>query len=246
MKTASASKLAIIATAATAALAAVWTVPVAYGQRVQAPPVRLPNLMTNPVLPPVIQPMNNPVAPIIQSPFIRHNGTTPEVVHPGRGDNNRQNNNRRDDNDGRGQRGGNRNVVFVPVPAPYYYQDNYYHPPEPTVSVPGQIPQRRSDYERQTSFNPTPNVPAPSAGTAAPTFVYEPPPQVYSEPRMIINEPRPTRVLQPPALGTSRAEVFQLLGQPFGVIQSRGNETLYFDGGLIVVIGPDGRVIQTR
>jgi hypothetical protein len=164
------------------------------------------------------------------------------VVHPDSRDNSRQG-----VNDGRGQRGGNRNVVFVPVPAPYYYYpDNYYYPPSPTVSVPGQLPQRRSDYERQTSFNPNPNIPAAAAGTPASTFVYEPPPQVYSEPRMIINEPQPNRVLQAPTLGTSRADVLQRLGDPFGVIQSRGNDTLYFDGGLIVVFGPDGRVIETR
>jgi hypothetical protein len=245
MKIATASKLAIISTAAAAALAAGWTVPAAYGQRVQAPPIKLPNVPTNPVLPPLIQPMRNPVAPIIQSPFIRHNGTTPEVVNPSQ---NRRDD-RRDDNDGRGQRGG-RNVVFVPVPAPYYYDNyNYYYtPPEPTVSVPGQLPQRRSDYERerQTSFNPNPNLPAAPAGTPASTFVYEPQPVAYSEPRMIINEPRPNLVIQPPALGTSRAEVYQRYGNPFGTITARGTETLYFDGGLIVVIGADGRVIQTR
>jgi hypothetical protein len=62
---------------------------------------------------------------------------------------------------------------------------------------------------------------------------------------MIINEPRPNRVIVPPDIGTSRADVVALFGQPWGTISARGQETLYFDG-LVVVFGADGRVSQVR
>lgn len=196
--------------------------------------------MTNP-----IAPMGNPIQPVIPSPFMRYGGTTPTVVIPqqsrgGRGYNASGGNNQ-------GQRGG-RDVVYVPVAVPtYYYPPSYYYQPEyepSPVTIPGQLPGGRYDYSRATSFNPSPN--APPATPPASTFVYEPQPELYFEPRMIINEPRPNRVLEPPAIGTSRADVVGRLGQPWGTVTARGTETLYFDGGLVVVIAADGRVIQVR
>jgi hypothetical protein len=55
---------------------------------------------------------------------------------------------------------------------------------------------------------------------------------------------RPNRVVVPPAIGASRADVLALFGKPWGTISARGQETLYFDGLTVVFV--DGRVIQTR
>jgi hypothetical protein len=192
--------------------------------------------MSNP-----IAPMGNPVAPVL--PFVRY-GTTPTVVVPEAP---------RGGNRGNNGRGRGRDTVFVPVPVPtYYYPSDYY--PEPryeTVTVPGQLPTRRYEYsdsyetqpQGQVNFNSGRN---PSASTPpASTFVGAPQTEYYTEPRMIINEPRPNRVVVPPTIGTSRADVVARMGQPWGSFQSRGQETLYFDG-VTVVLGTDGRVIQIR
>jgi hypothetical protein len=187
--------------------------------------------MSNPVAP-----MGNPVAPIISSPYVRYGGTSPTVVVPEPARGNRGNN-------GRGRDG--RDVVYVPVAVPTYYYPpsyNYYPEYEPTpATVPGQLPGVRYDYsQRQGAFNSTPNTQAPAP--PASTVVYIPQSEVYSEP--IVNEPRPNRVIQPPAIGTSRADVVASLGQPWGTVSARGQETLYFDG--LTVVLADGRVIQVR
>jgi hypothetical protein len=147
----------------------------------------------------------------------------------------------------RGNNGRGRDLVAVPVAVPTYYYppyyNNYYPQPEPApVTIPGQLPGARYDYPRPGTFdNPNASQAAPHASTPE----YVPQREVYSEPRVIINEPRPNRVVVPPAIGTSRADVIAQHGQPWGTISTRGQETLYFDG-LVVVFGPDGRVAQVR
>ncbi len=185
-----------------------------------------------------VGPMGNPVQPIIQSPFMRYSGTTPTVVIP------EQQRDNRGGNVGRG-----RDVVRVPVAVPVYYYppyyNNYYPEPAPaSVTVPGQLPGPRYDYPSPGVINPSPNAaPAsPPAGRVDLDSIRQP--EVYSEPRMIINEPRPTRVIVPPALGTSRADVLATFGQPWGTFLARGQETLYFDG--LVLVLTDGRVTQVR
>lgn len=179
--------------------------------------------MSNPV-----GPMGNPVQPIIRSPFIRYSDSGPTVVMPEQSRGNR----------GNSGRGRDRDVILVPVAGPaYYYPPSYNYYPEletATVTVPGRLPASR--YDRSPNSQPV----APPASV----FTTVPQPEVYSEPRMIINEPRPNRVIVPPAIGTPRSDVVARLGQPWGTISARGQETLYFDG--VVVVFAAGRVIQVR
>jgi hypothetical protein len=137
-------------------------------------------------------------------------------------------------------------VIYVPVAVPTYYyppySNNYYPELEPApVTIPGQLPGASFGYPSPGTIS-SPN---PPQAMPAGTFDYVPQPEVYSEPRVIINEPRPNRVIVPPAIGTSRAEVVALFGPPWGTISARGQETLYFDG-LVVVFGADGRVALVR
>jgi hypothetical protein len=208
------------------------------GTRQPAPPQRQVTPVPSSVILPMgnpVGPMGNPVQPIIPSPFMRYGETGPTVVMPDQSRGNRGNN-------GRG-----RDVILVPVAVPTYYYppyyNNYYPEPEPApVTIPGQLPGARHDYPRPGTIN-SPNV--VEANPPASTLDYVPQPEVYSEPRMIINEPRPNRVIVPPAIGTSRADVIARFGSPWGTISARGQETLYFDG-LVVVFGADGRVVQVR
>ena len=197
---------------------------------------------TSPVIGPMgnpIAPMANPVAPVISPAFMRFSDPVPTVVVPEQFSDSRQ---------GRRNRGRDgRDVIYVPVGVPaYYYPPAYYDYPEagltPPPTIPGQLPGVRYNYEAPANFT-TSNVPAPNQ--AAGTFDNTPQTEVYSEPRMIINEPRPNRVVTPPAVGTPRSDVIGLFGRPWGTIQSRGQETLYFDG-LTVVFGADGRVLSAR
>lgn len=201
-------------------------------------PYRTTNPVQNtPILPMSnpIAPMGKPVAPIITPPFVRYSDGTPTVVVP---------------NQSRGSRGSNygRDTVYVPVGVPYYYQP-YYEDPSvlaPAPVIPGQIPplpnvSYRLQYPVVSESNENAPAPAPPAMTSAP----ESQTKYYPEPRMIVNEPRPDRVVVPPAIGTSRADVIARFGKPWGTILARGQETLYFDG-LTVVFDADGRVIQTR
>ncbi len=186
-----------------------------------------------------VGPMGNPVAPIV--PFIRYSDPTPTVVVP------QPQHNQRGQGRNRGRDG--RDVVYVPVPVPTsYYPYDYYPYPEalsPPATIPGQLPGVRYDYDRPApgQFNAAPNAPAPAAPPSS--FAGQLQPEYYSEPRIIVNEPRPNRVVVPPAVGTARADVIASFGQPWGTIQSRGQETLYFDG-VTVVFGADGRVVSAR
>jgi len=95
-----------------------------------------------------------------------------------------------------------------------------YYPPQPAAST---VP-----------------VPAPVASTAV-----EPAPKVDSEPNRIITPPIPERTVEPPALGTSKADVLGRYGQPWGSMRAGARETLYFKRGLTVVI-EDGKVSEVR
>jgi len=195
--------------------------------------------MTNPVAP-----MSNPIQPILPPPSTRSGGTRPVDVIPEQSRGNRAGNG--PGSNGQGQRGRGRDVVAVPVAVPAYYYPPYYYYPElepAPPTIPGQLPGVRYDYTSPMSLDVAPN----AAPVAAPpsAFIYIPQTEVYTEPRLIINEPRPDRVIQPPAIGTSRTDVIAQLGQPWGSIRARGQETLYYDD-LVVLIGSDGRVSQVR
>jgi len=191
--------------------------------------------MSNP-----IAPMGNPVAPIITPPFVRYSDGTPTVVVPNQSRENRG-------NYGRGGRGG-RDVIYVPVGVPYYYTPYYeeHSVLEPATVIPGQIPPMpnvnyRLQYPAVYETNANESAQASAVVTAAPEAQTE----YHPEPRMIVNEPRPDRVVVPPAVGTSLADVIARYGKPWGTIAARGQQTLYFDG-LTVVFDADSRVVQTR
>jgi len=209
--------------------------PQAQNQPQRPTPAPFPSPVIGPMGNP-IGPMGNPVAPIV--PFVRFSDPTPTVVIPEREIHLRTPGYNRRGRDGR-------DVVYVPVPVPtsYYpvYDYPYYtEPPQVPATVPGQLPGVRPV---AGAFNATPNAPAPAA--PASSFVGQPDPGYNPEPRMIVNEPRPNRVVTAPAVGTPRADVIASLGQPWGTIHSRGQETLYFDG-LTVAFGTDGRVVSAR
>ena len=140
----------------------------------------------------------------------------------------------------------------VYAPAPYYYQPYYsapyFYPQIPTViTIPGLVPGARYEDYRDTrlegnwatSSYPDPRSTPASASTFSYITRYEP------EPRLIIRLPEPNRVVHPPPVGASRADVLKQFGEPWGRITVRGIETLYFDD-LNVVIGADGRVASAR
>jgi hypothetical protein len=92
---------------------------------------------------------------------------------------------------------------------------------------------------------PLPGGYAPPPVSAPAPLPIEPAPPVDSNPNRIITPPRPERTVEPPALGTSRAEVLGRYGQPWGSLRAGAKETLYFSGGLVVVI-EDGKVSAVR
>jgi len=62
---------------------------------------------------------------------------------------------------------------------------------------------------------------------------------------MIITPPVPERTVPPPAIGTSRADLLARYGQPWGSFRVQTKETLYFYGGLELVL-EDGRVSEIK
>ena len=187
------------------------------------------NLPSSPILP-----MTNPIIPITNpvQPVVRYGGAgTPTVVinptpdrNPDRGD----------------RRRGNVPVVIVggPYVGPYVSPDYLYYPYSPPAPVPGQLPGVYREPEPSVIYVPVP-VPATNVAPAVEEPIY------YPEPNIIITPPEPERVLLPPALGTSRADVIARYGQPWGSIWARGKETLYFRGGLTLEL-EDGKVTQIR
>ncbi|HET9216725.1 MAG TPA: hypothetical protein VFR18_07090 [Terriglobia bacterium] len=126
---------------------------------------------------------------------------------------------------------------FYPFYSPYYYYPYMMPPP-----IPGQLPGVYAVPEQVEVLPPDPALyalpPAPPAGGAAADFI-----EVY-EPRMIITPPEPDRTVEPPALGTARADVLSRYGQPWGTISTKSKETLYFRS--LTVILEEGKVSEVR
>lgn len=202
-------------------------------QRSPAPPPN--NLPTSPILP-----MTNPIAPIVTSPvqpFVRI-GPIPEVVFPTREP-------ARPSEPDRRRRG--RNAPVVVVGGGYIVTDGfpgYYYPyPQPYMSpapIPGQLP---NTYYPSVESVPAAVMPIPSAAPTLP--VYGPQVEYVPEQNMIITPPMPERTVVPPAIGTSKADVLARYGDPWGSVRVQGRETLYFAGGLELVLEND-RVTQIR
>jgi len=138
-------------------------------------------------------------------------------------------------------------VILVGAPyypyyaAPYYtpYFDAYYDPYRTPPTIPGQLPGVYYPPEEPASLLYAPPQPAAPAVPAEPEIIY------YSEPRVIITPPDPDRVVQPPTIGTSKPELLERYGQPWGTFKVRGQEILSFTGGLSVVL-IDGKVTEIR
>ena len=186
--------------------------------------------MTNPIIP-----ITNPVQPIVRYGGV---GTPTVVINP-----------TPDRNPDRGDRGdrrrGNVPVVIVggPYVGPYVSPEYLYYPYTPPATVPGQLPGVYREPEPSVVYVPVPGpatnvAPAASAASAVAEPIY------YPEPNIIITPPEPERILQPPALGTTKADVIARYGQPWGSIWARGQETLYFTGLTLVLV--DGKVTEIR
>jgi hypothetical protein len=130
-------------------------------------------------------------------------------------------------------------IIAPPFVSPYWpsvFDYTYYDPYLRPATIPGQLP----------GVYPLP--PESTVSSVAPNPVTEivpsePEPIFYPEPRMIITLPEPGR--EPPAIGTSRADVLARYGEPWGSLTIRGQETLYFRGDLKVVL-KDGKVTQVQ
>lgn len=207
-------------------------------QPVQTVPISPIHPMSNPIAPMSnpIAPMSNPIAPIVSPPFIRYDGV-PTVVIPtpsanlhSRGYGPR--------GGGNGYRGGYsdynpynnfnpyNNVEFV---NPLEPRGTFRTPADaeaPSATMPG----------REHGRDPrNPDVPVAETPTNGPD-IQQP----------VVNpQPRPRPRLAPPPIGTAREVVLNNLGSPWGRVTISGAESLYFDGGLVVVIR-DGRVSQVR
>ena len=121
---------------------------------------------------------------------------------------------------------------------PDYYGQPFLGEPYGTPApLPGQLP--GVYYPPQPAVSTAP-VPAGFASRAV-----EPAPRVDSEPNRIITPPIPERTVEPPALGTSKADVLGRYGQPWGSMRAGAKETLYFKRGLTLVI-EDGKVSEVR
>jgi hypothetical protein len=195
--------------------------------------------MTNPVAP-----MTNPV-----QPFIRYQGPagTPTVVVPPSRTEDRGQDRRRDD--GRGRRD-DRNVPVVIVgPAlPYYYDPLFYQPQYVPAPIPGTLPgtypvmQQAAPLADDTQSDDDPPRSAPATTTTTPVFL---PPTFVPEPNIIITPQPEPLVVERPALGTNRADAVAQYGEPWGSITMRGQETVYFRGGLVVVF-ENSRAVEVR
>jgi hypothetical protein len=72
-----------------------------------------------------------------------------------------------------------------------------------------------------------------------------PEPAFVPEQNIIVTPPEPDRVVVPPAIGTSRADVLARFGEPWGSMRTGGKETLYFRGDLTLVF-EGGKVSEVR
>lgn len=190
--------------------------------------------MTNP-----IAPMTNPIGPVVPYGGAGRVLNNPSQLPVRRGDNIPSRIERRRDRIDRV----NAPVVFgapywSPYFGPYVWDYMYYNPYLQPPTIPGQLP----------GVYPVPQDPASYVDEPAPAPVQEVAPAepeviYYPEPQMIIDLPEPAR--EPPAIGTSRADVLARYGQPWGSLVVRGRETIYLRGGVQVVLEND-RVIQVR
>jgi hypothetical protein len=180
--------------------------------------------MSNP-----IAPMRNPIAPMVSPPFIRYDGiptvvmpaTSSHLYSPGYG------------LPGLGGYSG------YPYNNPSY---NLYINLEPQAKPQESHERDRRDRrdgrsERGSGRDDRRDPRIPDAPLADTESVQQPVVNVQPRPR----GPR----LVPPPIGTTREDVLRTLGSPWGRVIISGAESLYFDGGLVVVIR-DGRVSQVR
>jgi len=206
-----------------------------------------------------IQPMTNPIAPMMNSPvqpFVNYNNPPSTIATTRRGAS----------FDGRRDGRFDRNVVVVGgggfYPG-YYggYQSGYgldplyYGPVLSPAPIPGQLPYTYP----MPLFNPAP-VPGQLPNTIPLAPEYAPPPLVepveapplsaptveyFQEPRTMI----PTEPLVPikevPALGAVRADVDAKYGEPWGVVTIKGKEKVYYRSGLTVVY-ENGRAAEVQ
>jgi hypothetical protein len=191
--------------------------------------------MSNP-----IAPMSNPIAPMVSPPFIRYDGI-PTVVIPSPTANLHT--------PGYGPRGYGRGGYSDYYPYDNFGPYNNYYPynlepakpqeprgtfrtpadaetERPSVSMPGRGHGRDSR---------NPDIPVADTPANDRPDVQQP----------VINQPLPRPRLAPPPIGATRTDVLSSLGNPWGRVTIGGAESLYFDGGLVVVIR-DGRVSQVR
>ena len=134
-------------------------------------------------------------------------------------------------------------VIGSPYWSPYYgpnvWDYMYYDPYLRPATIPGQLPGVYYPLPPEVAsygYQPDP-APVREVAPAEPETIY------YPEPKMIISLPEPGR--EPPAIGTSRADLLARYGQPLGSLTVRGQETLLLRGDLKVVLEGD-RVTQVR
>jgi hypothetical protein len=203
--------------------------------------------------------MTNPIAPMMTAPvqpFVRYQGPqgTPTVVVPPTRTEDRDRDGRRDRNDR------DRNDRDVPVVIlgggvypPYYDSVIYQQPYVTPAPVPGMLP---GTYPVNAQPQPyvSPQYSSPAAASAPSTATAEsaPAPVVlpltpretiyYPDTTVIITpEPEPL-IVERPALGIARDKAVARYGEPWGSVTMRGQETLYFRGGLVVVFENDKAV----
>lgn len=207
---------------------------------VQTVPISPIHPMSNPIAPMSnpIAPMRNPIATMVSPPFIRYDGIPTVVIPtpyadlrtPGYGH--------------RGYRGGYSDYNAYDNYIPYNNYSPYDHvkPEEPrgTFRTPADAETERPDI-RTPGRGPgrdtrNPDIPVAETPTNDGQDLQQP----------VINpQPRPRPRLAPPPIGASRSDVLSSLGSPWGRVTISGVESLYFDGGLVVVIR-EGRVSQVR
>jgi hypothetical protein len=197
----------------------------------QAPQVRPSDglhLPTSPILP-----MSNPVLPMTTAPvqpFVRYQGPygTPTVVVPPA-----------DAHVGDRRRGRNPGSGVIYVPYEYLnYAPEVYEPAPVAPPTPGYLPGMDPGRLPSTTSEPVPAAQAPIPPPVSPQ-------PTYSDNNIVITPVAPLRVVEPPALGTTRVDAIARYGEPWGRVNIRGKDTLYFNGGLALVFEND-RVVEVR
>jgi hypothetical protein len=214
-----------------------------FERRLDRPSPNSLNLPTSPILP-----MTNPIAPMTTAPvqpFIRYQGPagTPTVVVPPSRTEDRGQDRRR--GDGRGRRDDRDVPVVIAGPTlPYYYDPLYYPPQYVPAPVPGTLPgtypvtpQPAPAVDVLQADDDSPLAPATTPVVLPSTF--------FPEPNIIITPQPEPLVVERPALGTARTDAVARYGEPWGSITMRGQETVYFRGGLVVVF-ENNRAVEVR